>query len=528
MSYRLPLSPFLVLSILLAACGGGGGGSGGGNGSSTDSIAPSSRYAQQCAPDNPYRADAQSTPSIGSLATEKQWIRSYFNEAYLWYDAVPTVNAASSAYVGSLTSYDGNGVPMPLSNYFQALKTTTTSASGSKVDKFSFAYPTAAWNALSQSGTEAGYGIEWMRYRSATPRSWRVAMVQPGSPAATAGIQRGDTLVSVDGVDFVTDSTANGVTVITDGIFPRAGAQHTLVLSRTGTGNQTHVLTASSSVAIDPVPLVTTFTSGANNIGYMVFTDHIVPSEQKLIDAVTTLKNAAITDLVLDLRYNGGGYLYIASEVAYMIAGANQVSGKVFDRTVYNAKRTAENYSTPFYSTACILNSNYRCTSSQPLPTLNLRRVFVLTQRDTCSASEAIINGLAGADVQVIQIGTTTCGKPYGFTAQDNCGISYFPIEFKGVNNKGFGDYTDGFSPVQTGASGTSLLGCTATDDLEHALGDLSETMLHTVLYRIENGNCPAGGTIFAQENGKGSAVGSLLLPEVRRNRIMLPAGRDR
>jgi hypothetical protein len=526
MSYRLLPALFVAFSPLLASCGGEE--NGGGGDASIGSIAPSSRYAQQCAPDNPYSADALATPSIGSLATEKQWIRSYFNEAYLWYDAVPAINAASSPYVGSLTSYDGNGVPMPLSNYFQALKTTAATASGSKVDKFSFAYPTAAWNALSQSGTEAGYGIEWMRYQSTTPRSWRVATVQPGSPAASAGIQRGDTLVSVDGVDFVTDRSTSGLNVLNEGLFPSSGAQHTFVLSRTGNGNLSYVLTASSSVAIDPVPLVTAFTRGANKIGYMVFTDHIVPSEQKLIDAVTTLKNAAITDLVLDLRYNGGGYLYIASEVAYMIAGANQVGGKVFDRTVYNAKRTAENNSTPFYSTACILGSNNRCTSSQPLPTLNLRRVFVLTQRDTCSASEAIINGLAGADVQVIQIGATTCGKPYGFTAQDNCGISYFPIEFKGVNNKGFGDYTDGFSPVQAGASGTNLLGCTATDDLEHALGDLSETMLHTVLYRIENGSCPSGVSIFAQDSGRGSAVGSLLLPEVRRNRIMLPAGRDR
>jgi hypothetical protein len=353
-------------------------------------------------------------------------------------------------------------------------------------------------------------------------------MVQPDSPAAIAGIQRGDTLVSVDGVNFVTDSTQAGIDVLNAAIFPSSGAQHTFVLSRAVSGNQTFTLTASDNVTIDPVPLVTTFTSGTNKIGYMLFTDHIAPAEQKLIDAITTLKNAAITDLVLDLRYNSGGYLYIASEVAYMIAGTNKVSGKVFDRTVHNGKRAADNYSTPFYDTACILDNTFRCSSSQPLPMLNLRRVFVLTQGDTCSASEAIINGLAGVDVQVIQIGGTTCGKPYGFTAKDNCGISYFPIEFKGVNNKGFGDYSDGFSPVAANASGPNLLGCRVTDDLDHALGDISEAMLRTALYRIDNGQCPTGVSILAKGTDTKNVIGKLLQPEIRQNRFMLPAGQGR
>ena len=58
----------------------------------------------------------------------------------------------------------------------------------------------------------------------------------------------------------------------------------------------------------------------------------------------------------------------------------------------------------------------------------------------TCSASESIINGLRGVNVQVIQIGSTTCGKPYGFYPEDNCGTTYFSIQFKGVNAAGFGE----------------------------------------------------------------------------------------
>ena len=81
---------------------------------------------------------------------------------------------------------------------------------------------------------------------------------------------------------------------------------------------------------------------------------------------------------------------------------------------------------------------------------MNLSRVYVLTGGTTCSASESIINGLRGVDVEVIQIGSTTCGKPYGFYPEDNCGTTYFSIQFKGVNAAGFGDYADGFSPSNT------------------------------------------------------------------------------
>ena len=91
----------------------------------------------------------------------------------------------------------------------------------------------------------------------------------------------------------------------------------------------------------------------------------------------------------------------------------------------------------PFHSTT----QGFSATPGQPLPTLNLPRVFVLTGPDTCSASESIINSLRGIGVEVVQIGSTTCGKPYGFYPQDNCGTTYFSIEFRGVNAMNFGDY---------------------------------------------------------------------------------------
>ena len=129
----------------------------------------------------------------------------------------------------------------------------------------------------------------------------------------------------------------------------------------------------------------------------------------------------------------------------------------------------------------------------QPLPSLDLHRVFVLTGPNTCSASESIINSLRGVNVQVFQFGSTTCGKPYGFYPTDNCGTTYFTIQFRGINDIGFGDYSDGFSPQNTnGIAGVRVPGCSVGDDFSEALGDPAEARLAAALaYRDSPGTCP-------------------------------------
>jgi hypothetical protein len=120
-------------------------------------------------------------------------------------------------------------------------------------------------------------------------------------------------------------------------------------------------------------------------------------------------------------------------------------------------------------------------------------RVFVLTTDRSCSASEAVINGLRGIDVDVIQIGGQTCGKPYGFYPTENCGTTYFTIQFRGVNNKNFGDYADGFAPAQpVGTLGDVMPGCPVSDDFSKLLGDPTEAMLATAIAYAETGTCPA------------------------------------
>lgn len=462
--------------VLLSSCGGGGGGA--------NPPLPFTAQAQICSPNNQYLADARSATMRGSLGTEKAWVSGYVDAKYLWFGETPSVDAGAPQYSNESNVY------VSLDNYFNALLTPAITASGKFRDEFSFIYPTRLWDQLLNSGSSVGFGIEWYfgTLTSSSIGGVRIAYVHIGSPAAVQGLQRGDTLVMVDNVAADSNNQAGRDAVISR-LFPANAVSYQFNFTRGGAPvNRTLVAT---NVTLTSVVPPTVFNVGGQNVGYLIFNDHILTAEQPLVNAFTSLSNASVTDLVLDLRYNSGGYLYLASEVAYMIAGAARTNSKVFERTVFNSKRQLENSDTGFFNTSCIPNASFQCTNVAALPTLNLSRVFILTGGSTCSASESIINGLRGVDVDVRLIGDTTCGKPYGFFGQDNCGISYFPMEFAGVNHKGFGEYADGFIPGGTGALANNVPGCAASDDFDRLLGDPAEAQLATALYLRANGSCP-------------------------------------
>jgi C-terminal processing protease CtpA/Prc len=534
----------VLLLGLLAACGGGGGragtpllggstsgssgssgstggstGSGSSGGASADPAGPSASFAQQCAANNTLAAANLRT---ATLDTEKKWLRAYFDEAYLWRDEVPRVDPSGAGYSGS-------DVYTAMDAYFQALKTPQLTDTGHLRDRFSFTYPTDKWKALSENAVEAGYGIEWKLTNATPPRQIRIAYVEPGSPADLAGLLRGDELVSVDGTSADAPDQA-GVDVLNAALYPdAANAPHSFVFTRASGATVTRSLT-SASITKTPVPVARVVTTPqGRRAGYLLFNDHVAPAEGQLITAIQGFQAQGVQDLVLDLRYNGGGFLYIASELATMIAGTTRTAGQAFETLKYSALRSADNKITPFYSDSCILVGG-NCTSVQPLPTLGLGRVYVLAQSGTCSASEAVVNGLRGVGVDVVLVGGKTCGKPYGFTAKDNCGISYFPIEFAGVNAQGFGDYADGFEPSVTGTSGTRFVkGCSVADDTGHALGDPAEAMLATALGHADTGSCPVlasgtAATVRAQAAARGDAAALVLKRNpLRSNRLLLP-----
>jgi carboxyl-terminal processing protease len=517
----------LVVATALAGCGGGGGSS---------SVAPTgtpatpsgappppawvpgqyaaaSTFAGRCAVPRTGTDPTTGRPYpdvAGSTTWENHWLRSWSNAYYLWYRELPDLDPA--AYSST-------------ANYFSLLKTSATTPSGKAKDPFHFTYTTTEWVALTQSGASVGYGAEWSVIARTPPRRLVIAYVEPNSPAANGGLQRGAELLTVDGVDFVNANDQASVDRLNAALFPSTAGPHSFTFRQNGASFS--LTMNATTVTSRPVLIAKTLTTPTGPVGYILFNDHIATAESQLVDAVRQLQAANVTDLVLDLRYNGGGYLDLASELAFMIAGPTRTAGRTFESLTFNDKAppgtnpvTGGALSpTPFRSTA-----NFNLPAGTPLPALNLSRVFVLTGPGTCSASESIINGLRGIDVQVIQIGSTTCGKPYGFYPQDNCGTTYFTIQFKGVNAKGFGDYADGFAPQNT-VSATPLAapvpGCSVADDYSRPLGDPLEGRLQSALAYRSTGVCPTGPTGSAGPDA--TADGLVYKPAFLNNRMMRP-----
>jgi C-terminal processing protease CtpA/Prc len=526
---RLIHAALLALTLSLAGCGGGDSmptpTPGTGTTFKAGQFQPASTYAAQCKAPRTGKdpATGMAYPDkAGSTTLENYWLRSWTNDLYLWYSEVPDADPA-------LTN--------DTLAYFDLLKTSAVTPSGQPKDKFHFTYDTAAWAALSGSGAEVGYGIDWEVATPAPPRAIYVRYVEPGSAAATAGISRGMKVLLTDNVDAVSDNTSAGVDKILEALYPSAsGGAHQLRLSNPATSAIVDVTLTAAVVTSNPVPITSTFDTPSGKVGYLLFSSHNAPAEAKLVTAINSLKAAGIQDLVLDLRYNGGGYLDIASELAYMIAGPAQTAGKTFESIQFNSKHPATDPVTGAPITPNMFltrTQGFSGPSGLALPSLSLTRVYVLTTADTCSASESIINSLRGAGVTVNQIGLTTCGKPYGFYPEDNCGTTYFSIQFRGVNELGFGDYPDGFSATRTAATGdprANLPGCGAQDDLAHALGDPAEEQLRVALAYRESGACTAilpfavsGDKKQAAGAGSGEG-GAVLVPPAqpwRNNRIL-------
>ncbi|MCX8520068.1 MAG: S41 family peptidase, partial [Rhodoferax sp.] len=382
----------------------------------------------------------------GTLEDEKAYLRSFTDETYLWYKEVPAVDPARHT---------------DPQKYFDVLKTSRKTASGRPVDEFHWSVSEDSFNQQT-AGIERGYGITWARAKNSPPRDWVVAIVEPEGPGRV--LQRGDKLKSVDGEDFANGNAAK----LNAGLFPEDATPHTFEFIR---NNQVIEYTLTpQTISTTPVRYTRVVDTPTGKVAYIYFDEHIAKAESLLIDAINTVKTQGATDLVLDMRYNGGGLLSIASQLAYMIGG-NNTGNRTFYKLVNNDKRSAEDYPYPFETTS---------TSGNSLPTLNLKKVTILAGYRTASASEAVINGLRGVDVDVALIGETTRGKPYGFYPQANCGWVYYSVQFKEANAKGYGDYADGFAPT-----------CTVKDDFSQALGDKLEARFAAALYYRQTRTCP-------------------------------------
>ena len=445
-------------------------------------FAPSDDFHQVCA--DPSKAYDQANAVAGTYVDENNWLRSWSHEHYLWYDEIEDRDPACC------------NTP----EYFELMKTFETTASGKPKDRFHYSIPTEEFIKDSQA-IEVGYGAKFEILSRRPPRDVRVAYVEPNSPASIAGLSRGAQVLEIDGVDMINSADPEDVNTLNAGLFPsEAGERHTFTVQDRGSFLSRPVFLTAREIIKDLVRNVTYFSNlvTGERVGHMMFNSHDRPAGLELIRAVQSLKAAGIDDLIIDLRYNPGGRLVLAQMLSSMIAGPSKTE-QVFVETRTNDKHESSFLMFDLNSAGYGYGVDGRNVT---LPSLDLPRLFVLTGPGTCSASEAIINGLRGVDVEVILIGSTTCGKPYAFLPTENCGMWYHSINFQSANAKGFGDYADGFPPD-----------CRAADDFSNELGDKEERLLKTaLLYALEE-RCPPSATA-AGESQQSAAAKAKIVPE--------------
>jgi C-terminal processing protease CtpA/Prc len=490
MNQKSLLALVTVFCLVLSACGG--------SGSQSPGIPPTPSIIEpdwipgQFSDDSIYKnlcAVPRTVPdsngdtfldSQGTAMHEKMWLRSWTHDTYLWYNEVD----------------DNDPSPFSVADYFSQLKTNELTTSGSLKDNFHFSQSTEDYNQRTQSGVTSGYGISWEFVSSSSPRRLIVRYTEPSSPAAINNVSRGYELKTIDGIDFVNAGAQSEVNQINAALFPSDAGQTFNFVFSDDAGNQVlDINLTSANVELQPVQNISVFDTNAGRVGYMQFNSFIRSGQDGLINGFQQFVDEGVTELVIDLRYNGGGLVTMASQVAYMIAGSAQTDNMVFQTFKFNDKYINQdpvtgntNTPIPFYNREKDWARNE--FTNNILPSVNLPRVFILATDNTCSASEAVINGLRGIDVEVVLIGDTTCGKPFGFYATDNCSTTYFSVQLQLDNAKGFGEYSDGFQPVSSPAFDNQLPGCTVADDFTQALGNRNEALLKASIDYAETGAC--------------------------------------
>jgi C-terminal processing protease CtpA/Prc len=296
----------------------------------------------------------------------------------------------------------------------------------------------------------------------------RIALIYANSPLYANGVRRGWIVKKINDTEIAPILSAGNNAAYTQLIGPSQAGISNKFLFQKPDGTEVTITSIKASFTINSVLVYDTLHLSSGITGHIVFDSFIQPaSAQELQTAFSYFKGNHVTDLILDLRYNSGGLLDIAVDLASLIAGTPFAS-TTFVKSSYNDKHTAENSITNFKA------------ESYPL---NLTRLAVITTRLTASASEVVINGLK-PHLNVKCIGDTTNGKPTGmnfsyFPSNSNSPKFVFaPITFKLVNSANEGDFFGGIPPAKY-----------VPDDIIHDFKDRKELCLKEAIHYLETGS---------------------------------------
>ncbi|GAA4272375.1 S41 family peptidase [Aquimarina gracilis] len=354
----------------------------------------------------------------------------------------------------------------------------------SSQDRFSFIVDDYVALEQSFSGVSKSNGMSFSLFAVSSSSNNVLGFVRyvlPSTDAATKGLERGMFFNSVDGVKMTRSSDFNAM-------FSPDSYTINLVdfdgVNVTATGQE--VTLTQVEYTENPIFIAKTLDHNGKKIGYLMYNSFVGDFDEQLNDAFGKFKTDGIEDLILDLRYNGGGLVRSAIDLASMITG--QFNGEIFLKEIWNDELQAQFSSGPDGEEALINRFRNKIYTDAPINSLNLPRLFVLTTSRTASASELIINGL-DPYIDVIQIGGTTTGKfQASVTLYDGEGFSrdnaspdhtyaIQPLVFKSANRDNVSDYVDGLTPEVSVQEDLQNLG---------TLGKPTETFLKAALDYID------------------------------------------
>ena len=406
----------------------------------------------------------QAAPASASITDEVvKWVDQRLNDEYYWLEGYKEYS-----YLYDYTlPYDKF-----LSTSLLAIPESINGDDGyvSGGTRYLYSYITREAKTRADDRTENGLGIMIANTYFGGDNNTAIMVVEhvyQDSPAANAGLKRGDYITKVNGATIPAPHV--------NGIYNEANAQKFLsVRNNLEYGSGTLTIEGQTSVSKDvdykytitsanyepnPVAVKTVLefddavakilNPDGKKIGYMVYLGFESDFDAELIAAMEELAAQGVTDLILDLRMNGGGSVNSATMLGSMILSEDYV-GKTFA----TLKRNPNNKLFPAeqLNTECLITKNgLGDNNGKELPNLNLPELWVIASSSTASASEMIIKGMEGLDVPVHVVGKTTNGK--------NCGMdvmyktfgeyeyTYAPITFMNYNAKGDNDYADGITP---------------------------------------------------------------------------------
>ncbi|KTE78681.1 S41 family peptidase [Sphingopyxis sp. A083] len=469
---KASLTALTMAALMLASCGGGGG-STAGSGPVTVTPTPSPTPTP--------------TASCG-LSAQQAFAKSVIDEWYLFPNDVATnVNPASYSTV---------------QDYIDAL--VEPARNQNKDRGFTYVTSIAEETAYYNSGSSAGFGVR-LTYDPSTQRVI-IAEAYEGAPALAAGIDRGTQILAIGtsaaNLRSIADIVASeGNAGITNALGP-SDPGVTRLLRISDAGGTRDVSVTKADYNIDPVSDrygAKVITEGGQSYGYINLRTFISSADQQLRDAFLNFRNQGITNVVVDLRYNGGG-LVATAELFGDLLGRNRAASDVFSRTSFRPEKAAAN------------DDQHKFTY-QPEAIAPTRIAFIGTG-STASASELVINGmLPWLGTNMTLVGSNTYGKPVGQIALDKseCDERMRVIAFSTGNASGPSDYFTGLAPKIANS-------CAAADDLDYPLGDVREASVRAAIDFLSGQSCTAriasaSAGIAARSFAAAPAAPEMLMP---------------